>query len=117
LPHVSAATKNGDAGEALAKSHASLRAYPNAVISLKDPKTENIFYVESNGRRLVALNKDAAVLWNVDVLNSSNKAPIVGQPVIRDLKLEKDRLKVVIGKHAYVEVRASDGVAQFLGSD
>jgi hypothetical protein len=55
--------------------HASLIAYPEAIIWLKDPKTGMVFYVESNGRRLVAFGKDGAVAWSVDVLDEAKIEP------------------------------------------
>jgi hypothetical protein len=111
------ATENADAPSAITKSHASFKAYPNAVITLKDPKTENMFYVESNGRRLVAFKKDGTIIWSVDVLEATKVTPKTGQPVIRHLDLAKGQLQVVFGKHDFAEVQIASGRTKYLGSD
>ena len=112
-----AATENADAPAAIAKTHASLKAYPNAVITLKDPKTENIFYVESNGRRLVAFKKDGTIMWSVDVLEATKVTPKTGQPVIRHMNFSEDQLQVVFGKHDFAEVQINSGKTKYLGSN
>src|SRR6478672_3391574 len=117
VPIAWAATENANAPAAIAESHASLKAYPNAIITLKDPKTENIFYVESNGRRLVAFKKDGMIIWSVDLLEATKVTPKSGQPVIRHLKLSEDQLQVVFGKHDFVEVQINSGKTKYVGSD
>jgi hypothetical protein len=117
VPIAWAATVNADTPTDIAKSHASLKAYPNAVITVKDPKTENIFYVESNGRRLVAFKKDGTIIWSVDLLEATKVAPKSGQPVIRQLKLSEDLLQVVFGKHDFAEVQINSGKTKYVGSD
>ena len=42
----------------LAEQHASRALYPGAVLSLEDPRSGMIFYVERDGRQLVALRRD-----------------------------------------------------------
>jgi len=98
-------------------THASLVAYPKAVISLKDPKTEMIFYVESNGRRLVALDKDGAVAWSVDVLNEAKIKPAQGEPVIRHVRLQDGELRVTCGKSDEVKVQIKTGKTAYVGAD
>jgi hypothetical protein len=97
--------------------HASLSAYANAVISLKDPKTGMIFYVESNGRRLVGFNNDGRVMWTVDVLDAVKIKASLGQPVIRHLRLEDDHLWVTFGKSHTAKVQIETGKVQYIGSD
>ncbi len=97
--------------------HASLAAYPTAVISLKDPKTEMTFYVESNGRRLVAFAKDGSVQWSVDVLEEAKVMPAVGQPVIRDLRLDGNDLWVTYGKSETAKVQIDTGKTEHVGAD
>ena len=98
-------------------NHASLAAYPSAVISLKDPKTHRIFYVESNGRRLVALDDDGRVAWSVDVLTEANIKPAVGQPVIRHLQVADGWLHVICGKHDAVKVDVQTGKTRHVGAN
>jgi len=98
-------------------AHASLSAYANAVISLKDPKTGITLYVESNGRRLVGFNDDGGVMWSVDVLDAVKIKASPGQPVIRHLRLEGDHLWVTIGKSDTTKVQIETGKVQYIGSD
>ena len=102
---------------AISDLHASRKAYPTAIISLHDAKSGAIFYVESNGRILVKFDKDGAIAWSVDVMDTLKGERLVGQPVIRDLKLDHDKLTVTIGKHAYVEVAGASGKCTYLGAD
>ena len=76
-----------------------------------------IFYVESNGRRLVALTGDARVLWDVDVVAAANINPDRGQPVIRDLRLDGNELWVTCGKSETLKVQVESGKTQYVGAD
>ena len=98
-------------------AHASVAAYPQAVISLKDPKTGMVFYVESNGRRLVAFAEDGEVAWSLDVLAEAQIMPVQGVPVIRHLRLQHGELRVTCGKHDEAKVEISTGKAEYVGAD
>lgn len=97
--------------------HASLAAYPQALISLKDPKTGMIFYVESNGRRLVAFEKDGAVAWSVDVMAEAKIKPAQGEPVIRHLRLQGGALRATCGKGDEAKVAIKTGKTEHVGAD
>ena len=101
----------------VAAIHASLVAYPNAVICLKDPKTELVFYVESNGCRLVALDKDGSLTWSADVLAEAKIKPNQGEPVIRHLRLQEGELFVRCGKKDEVKVQLKTGEIEYVGAD
>ena len=111
-----ASAQEKDVKKAVA-AHASLTAYPQAVISVKDPKTEMVFYVESNGRRLVAFASDGAVAWSVDVLAEAKIKPAQGVPVIRHLRLQDGELWVTCGKHDSAKVKTSTGETEYVGAD
>jgi hypothetical protein len=98
-------------------SHASIQAYPQAVVTLKEPKSGMLFYVESNGRRLVAFEKDGNVAWSVDVLAEAKVKPARGAPVIRDLKLIDGALSVTCGRSDYARVQPKTGKTEYLGND
>jgi hypothetical protein len=98
-------------------AHASLTAYPRAVISLKDPTTGMVFYVESNGRRLVAFSTDGILAWSVDVLAEAKIKPAQGAPVIRHLRLQDGELRVACGKSDEAKVEISTGKAEHVGAD
>ena len=106
-----------DVPKKVAATHASLVAYPNAVICLKDPKTELVFYVESNGCRLVALDKDGSLAWSVDVLAEAKFKPTQGEPVIRHLRLQDGELRVTCGKHDFAKVQLKTGKTEYVGAD
>jgi hypothetical protein len=97
--------------------HASLTAYPQAVISLKDPTTGMVFYVESNGRRLVAFSTDGTLAWSVDLLAEAKIKPAHGAPVIRHLRMQEVELRVTCGKSDEVKVETSTGKAEYVGAD
>jgi hypothetical protein len=97
--------------------HASLAAYPNAVISTSDPKTGMIFYVESDGRRLVALGRDGTLAWAIDVFKEADVKPAVGKPVVRHLRVDGGSIWATCGKHDSVRIDVRTGRARFMGSD
>jgi len=114
---VLGSTQAKDIAEKPTTMHASLAAYPGAIISLRDPKTGMIFYVESNGLRLVALSKAGIVVWGIDVFQEAKIVPALGKPVIRHLKLEGDTLWVTCGKNDTVKVQAKTGKTEYAGAD
>jgi hypothetical protein len=117
-----AAAANGadeDSGpvKTLGFTHASLAAYPNAVISLRDADQGTTFYVESDGRRLVAISRDGKPAWGVDVLNEVRVAPILGEPVIRHLNLVNGTLWATIGRSDSVRIDPKTGATEYAGRD
>ena len=112
-----ASAQEKDVPKKSAAAHASLTAYPQAVISLKDPKTGMVFYVESNGRRLVAFDKDGAVAWSVDVLAEAKIKPTLGEPVIRHLRLQDGELRATCGKSDEAKVDIKTGKTEHVGAD
>jgi hypothetical protein len=96
--------------------HASLAAYPNAVITTTDTATGMAVSVEPNGRELKAVDKDGKTIWKVDLLKKWGK-PGVGTPVIRHLSIQADKIQVTVGKHMYGEVDIKTGKDQFKGED
>jgi hypothetical protein len=107
----------GDRARAPRFPHASLAAYPDAVISLKDPRTGMTFYVESDGRRLIAVDRDGAFAWGLDVFAEAKVAPAVGKPVVRHLRLNGNRLWATCGKHDFVRIDVTTGEARYAGAD
>lgn len=97
--------------------HASTAAYPQSVVSLKDAETGLLYYVESNGRRVVAFDKDGAVKWNVDVFESGHFTPPTGAAVVRDLKIRDKVLWLTCGKHSWAKVDPATGKVEFAGAD
>lgn len=96
--------------------HASLKAYPNALVSLKDPKSGIIVIVESNGRRLLATTDAGKYLWSVDIIDACG-TPETGQPVIRHLAISGDTIAVTFGRHSFAKVKLTAGEITCEGSD
>jgi hypothetical protein len=97
--------------------HASLAAYPQSVISLKDPDSGQLYYVESGGRRLVAFDNDGKIRWSKDVFEAGNFKPARGAAVIRELKLKDDMLHIACGRHAWAKAELKTGKIEFMGED
>lgn len=105
----------GNLAEAHRCGHASLDAYSNAVVSLKDPKSGMTFYVESNGRRLVALDRDGGIAWCIDVLEQIK--PALGKPVIRHLRVDGAQLSATVGKSDVASIDVKSGTLRDAGRD
>lgn len=100
-----------------ASAHASLRAYPEAVVSVTDPASGITVSVDPNGTALTARSKSGGVLWRADVLQETGK-PSVGFPVVRRLDAtDRGAVSVVVGKHRFVEADLNSGKLKFLGED
>jgi outer membrane protein assembly factor BamB len=97
--------------------HASIKAYPGSVVSLKDPASGMMFYVESNGRRLVAFDKEGSIKWSIDVFDAGKFTPGTGAVVVRQLSLRDGHLWLTCGKHAYAEADPQTGKVKFFGED
>jgi hypothetical protein len=95
--------------------HRWLATYGGAVISLKDPKTGMLFYVESNGRTVVAFDNAGRVMWGIDVLEDSKIKPEPGQPLIRSLRLEGNYLWVTFGGTYRARIQTNTGKVQYAG--
>jgi len=97
--------------------HASVAAYPGSVVSLKDPQSGFLYYVESNGRRLVAFDKEGAVKWSTDVFDAGKFTPSTGAAVIREMSVRDGTLWITCGKHSWAKVNLKSGKVEFAGSD
>ena len=116
-PAVPASTRENDVPQNATAAHASQAAYANAVISLKDPKSGMRFYVESNGRRLVAFDEDAAVVWSTDVLAEVKIKLTPGTSLIRHLRVEGHVLWVTCGKSDTLRIHMKTGKTEYVGAD
>lgn len=97
--------------------HASLRAYPNAVVSVTDTASGISVTVEPGGSLLTARDAQGAVLWQADVLQATGK-PSEGFPVVRHLAVSGGgMLSIVVGKNRYVEADLRSGALKLLGED
>jgi hypothetical protein len=97
--------------------HASRATYADAVVSMRDARSGIILYVESDGRRLVALNADGTVRWSSDVVRAIPYKVVGGAVLIRHLQLAGENVLVTCGKSDTVQISLQTGQAQYLGAD
>ncbi|MEN2401707.1 hypothetical protein GKZ90_0018090 [Flavobacterium sp. MC2016-06] len=74
-----------------------------------------IYYVEKDLETISAY-KNNTIIWQTNVVSVCGK-PKVGKPKIRYIRLNKDKLHVVIGKHNYAEIDIINGKTEFTGAD
>jgi hypothetical protein len=74
-----------------------------------------IYYVEKDLETISAY-KNNTIIWQTNVVSVCGK-PKVGKPEIRYIRLNKDKLHVVIGKHNYAEIDIINGKIEFTGAD
>ena len=103
------------AGAVVAQAeHETLNVYPGTVLSLRDPRTDMIVYVETNGRTLVGLTANGDVAWRVDAPAATGSAP---EPPVRSLRLDGEKLWVVRGKSEAFTINSANGRLTAMGSD
>ncbi|RUQ37144.1 MAG: hypothetical protein EKK71_05965 [Candidatus Competibacteraceae bacterium] len=104
------------AAPAIDADHASLRAYPEAVLSAQDAKTGITVRVEKDGRHVAGLSKNGDILWLTEVIGH-NGSCVAGQAVVRHLQVDAGRVIVTFCKHSYGEIDLETGKYRFLGQD
>jgi hypothetical protein len=97
-------------------AHASLAAYPGAVISCTDAASGTTFEVAPDGRTLLAKNADGQETLRVDVIEKCG-SPAVGAPVIRHLAVTGTSLGITFGKHSAASVDLKSMTLTCEGSD
>jgi hypothetical protein len=80
-----------------------------------ESKAGIIYYVEKDMQTLTAYENDK-IKWRINIILICGK-PTVGQPEIRFVKLDNDKLNVTFGKHSFANVAIADGKTIYLGSD
>ena len=74
-----------------------------------------IYYVEKDKQTLTAY-KAGGIKWQVNIIKICGK-PVVGQPEIRYIELNKNKIEVAFGKHDFANINIQDGKTTYLGSD
>ena len=120
LPYVSAIAPLAHGGETADRPpahrmHASLVAYPNAVISIA--AAGRVFYVEGDGRTVVAISPEGAIQWRSEVLDQEALKALAKGMVIRHLRMEGGQLMVTFGKSGAAKVDPKSGKVEFAGTD
>ena len=96
--------------------HASLRAYPKAILSIKDSKTGITVHVDHDGRHVMGVSGNGEALWRTEVVGE-NYSCTAGSPVVRYLQIEGDKVSVTFCKSSYGEIELKTGKFCFLGQD
>jgi hypothetical protein len=108
---------NGDDSKRGATEHASVRAYPDAIVSATDPSSGITVTVDRDGTSVTARSSAGAALWHVDVLKETGR-PSEGFPVVRRIEITgHGDVSLVIGKHRFVEADLKSGRMRLLGED
>lgn len=117
-PGPSSATRPAEPPPARpAATHASLAAYPNAVVALTEARSGTTVAVEPDGRVLVATDASGRELWRVDVLAALARE-VDGNALIRHISLDpQGRIDVVMGKADFAVVDMASGKVRYVGSD
>jgi hypothetical protein len=77
---------------------------------------KGIVYIVDDSLKVISAYDDSILLWKVDIIAECGK-PNIGRPEIRYIKLDKDTINVVFGKHDFASVFTKNGKAQWLGAD
>jgi methyl coenzyme M reductase beta subunit len=100
-----------------ASGHASIHAYPDAIISATDAASGITVSVDRDGASVTARSSAGAILWHADVLKETGR-PSVGFPVVRRIDITaRGTASLVVGKHRFVEVDLKNGKMKMLGED
>ena len=84
--------------------HASLVAYPGAVIKAEDQENGIVVEVAENGKDLLAKKKEQ-LLWKAAPVGGNE----IGTAVIRHVAIKNGHVDIVIGKHRYVQFDLTTG--------
>jgi hypothetical protein len=97
--------------------HASIKAYPDAIVSATDAASGITVSVDRDGKTVSAHNSSGAVLWHVDVLKETG-SPSVGFPVVRRVEFTKQGMVLlIVGKHRAVEADLKSGQMKLFGEN
>lgn len=111
------AIANADDSPGGATEHASVRAYPNAIMSATDPGSGITVSIDRDGTSVTARSATGTVLWHADVLKETGW-PSVGFPVVRYIEVTAHGgVLLVIGKHRFIEADLMNGKMKLLGED
>ncbi|AXP82734.1 hypothetical protein CJ739_3673 [Mariniflexile rhizosphaerae] len=73
------------------------------------------FYFEKKTQTILAFQNKKAK-WNATVMKTCGK-PSVGKSEIREIRIEKEHLKIVYGKHSFAKILIETGKIICEGSD
>jgi len=77
-------------------------------------KKNNIVYYVENDLQTISAYKRSKLKWQTNVISVCGK-PKKGEPEIRYVGYNSDKLLIVIGKHNFAEVDINSGETKFVG--
>jgi hypothetical protein len=91
-------------------------------LAYRDPKSEILFYVEGDAQHLVAIGKDAKILWQKSFADATGRPPIVwlgpAQPWMLDyMKGKGEFISISFGSKEFGVVNAATGEFTTMGND
>lgn len=77
-------------------------------------KKDNIIYYVENDLQTISAYKRSKLKWQTNVISACGK-PKVGEPQIRYVGYNTNKLLIVIGKHNFAEIDINSGVTTLVG--
>lgn len=97
--------------------HASIIAYPDAIVSATDAASGITVSVDHDGKTVNAHSSAGSVLWRADVLKETGR-PSEGFPVVRRVEFTKQgTVLLIVGKHRAVEADLKSGQMKLFGEN
>jgi hypothetical protein len=79
-------------------------------------KKNNIIYYVENDLQTISAYKNSKLKWQTNVISVCGK-PKVGDPQIRYVGYNTNKLLIVMGKHNFAEIDVNSGITTLVGSD
>ncbi len=77
-------------------------------------KKNNIIYYVENDLQTISAYKRSKLKWQTNVISICGK-PKKGQPEIRYVGYNSDKLLIVMGKHNFAEIDINSGITRLVG--
>lgn len=75
-----------------------------------------IYLVDSDYQTLIAFDSNKNIKWKVNIIEKCGE-PVVGKPEIRFIKLNKEVVEILFGKHDFATVNLTTGKVIYSGAD
>ena len=75
-----------------------------------------VLYFVAKDKQTIVASENGKIIWQNNIISTLGK-PYVGQPEVRNIRLDNDTLNVIFGKHDFARVDIHTGKATYLGAD
>jgi len=79
-------------------------------------KKNNIIYYVENDLQTISAYKRSKLKWQTNVISVCGE-PKVGDPQIRYVGYDTNKLLIIIGKHNFAEIDINNGMTKLVGQD